>query len=57
MISQNKMLSYRLDTVNDFHWGLNPVLRYNKPHTFSTILEKKINKYAFTPSNQYIFSR
>ena len=30
------MLSYRLGTVNDFHWGFKPVLSYSKPHTFST---------------------
>ena len=35
------MLSYRLGTVNDFHWGFKPVLSYSKPHTFSTFLEKK----------------
>ena len=35
------MLSYRLDTVNDFHWEFKPVLSYSKLHTFSTILEKK----------------
>ena len=28
------MLSYRLGTVNDFHWGFKPVFRYSKPHTF-----------------------
>jgi len=35
------MLSYRLGTVNDFHWEFKPVLSYSKPHTFSTFLEKK----------------
>ena len=30
------MLSYRLVTVNDFHWEFKPVLSYSKPHTFST---------------------
>jgi len=34
-------LSYRLGTVNDFHWGFKPVLSYSKPHTFSTFLEMK----------------
>jgi len=24
------MLSYRLGTVNDFHWGFKPVLSYSK---------------------------
>jgi len=32
------MLSYRLGTVNDFHWEFQPVLSYSKPHTFSTFL-------------------
>ena len=27
------MLSYRLGTVNDFHWGFKPVLSYSKPHS------------------------
>ena len=35
------MLSYRLSTVNDFHWEFKPVFSYSKPHTFSTFLEKK----------------
>jgi len=35
------MLSYRLGTVNYFHWEFKPVLSYSKPHTFSTFLEKK----------------
>jgi len=35
------MLSYRLGTVNDFHWGFKPVLSYSKPHTFSILLVKK----------------
>ena len=34
------MLSYRLGTVNDFHWGFKPVSCYNKPHTYSTSIEK-----------------
>jgi len=47
------MLSYRLGTVNDFHWGFKPVLSYIKPHTFSTFLEKKKKeKNAFNLSNQ-----
>ena len=39
------MLSYRLATVSDFHWGLKPVLSYSKPHTYSTCLgeEKEIS--------------
>jgi len=36
-----EMLSYRLGTVNDFHWGFKPVLSYSKPNTFSTFFEKK----------------
>jgi len=35
------MLSYRLGTVNDFHWEFKPILSYSKPYTFSTFLEKK----------------
>ena len=31
---------------------LPPVLSYSKPHTFSTFFKKKINKCAFTLSNQ-----
>ena len=27
------MLSYRLGTVDDFHWEFKPVLSYSKPHT------------------------
>ena len=32
------MLSYRLGTVNDFHWGFKPVFCYSKPHTSSTFI-------------------
>jgi len=32
------MLSYRLGTVNDFHWGFKPVFRYSKTHTYSTFI-------------------
>jgi len=47
------MLSYRLGTVNDFHWGFKPDLSYSKPHTFSTSLEKEEErKNAFNLSNQ-----
>ena len=47
------MLSYRLGTVNDFHWGFKPVLSYSKPHTFSTSLgEENERKNAFNLSNQ-----
>jgi len=47
------MLSYRLGTVNDFHWGFKPVLSYSKPHTFSTSLGgEKDGKNAFNISNQ-----
>jgi len=42
------MLSYRLGTVIDFHWGFKPVLSYSKPHTFSTFFgEEKERKNAF----------
>jgi len=27
-----KLLSYHIGTVNDFHWGFEPVLSYSKPH-------------------------
>jgi len=39
-----EMLSYRLGTVNDFHWGFKPLLTYSKPHTYSTFIwEEKEN--------------
>ena len=42
------MLSYRLGTVNDFHWGFKLVLSYSKPYTFSTFFgEEKERKNAF----------
>ena len=47
------MLSYRLGTVNAFHWGFKPILSYRKPHTFLTFSEKKKKKYAFTLSNSW----
>jgi len=47
------MLSYRLGTVNDFHWELKPVLSYSRPHTFSTFFgEEKERKNAFTLSSR-----
>jgi len=47
------MLSYRLVTVIDFHWGFKPVLSYSKPHILSTSLgEEKERKNAFNLSNQ-----
>jgi len=47
------MLSYRLGTVNDFHWEFKPVLSYSKPHTFSAFLgEEKERKHALNLSNQ-----
>jgi len=47
------MLSYRLGTVNDFHWGFKPVLSYIKPHTFSTSHgEEKERKNAFNLSSK-----
>ena len=46
------MLSYRLGTVNDFHWEFKPVLSHSKPHTFSTFFrEKNERKKAFNLSN------
>jgi len=32
-----EIMSYRLGTVNAFHWECKPVFSYSKPHTFSTI--------------------
>ena len=53
------ILSYRLGTVNDFHWVfkpvlIKPVLSYIKPHSYSTFFgeEKEINMHARTLSNQ-----
>jgi len=41
------MLSYRLGTVNNFHWGFKPVLSNSQPHTFSTFFgEEKERKNA-----------
>jgi len=46
------MLSYRLGSVNDFHWGFKPVLSYSKPHTFSTSLgeEKERKMHLISPT-------
>jgi len=46
------MLSYRLGTVNDFHWEFKPVLSYSKPHTFSTLFgeEKEENMRLLAPT-------
>jgi len=45
------MLSYRLGTVNDFHWEFKPVLSYSKSHTFLTSLgEEKERNNAFNLS-------
>jgi len=38
------MLSYRLGTVNDFHWWFKPVFRYSKPHTYSTFIGEEREK-------------
>jgi len=38
------MLSYRLGTVNDIHWGFKPVLSHSKPHTFSTFFGEEKNR-------------
>jgi len=47
------MLSDRLGTVNDFHWGFKQVLSYSKPHTFSTFIAvEKEKQNAFTFSIQ-----
>jgi len=45
------MLSYRLGTVNDFHWGFKPVFRYSKPHSYSTFIgEEKENQLCINTS-------
>jgi len=44
------MLSYRLGTVNDFHWEFKPVLSYSKPHTFLTFFGEEKEKNAFNLS-------
>ena len=49
-----EMLSYRLGTVDDFHWGFKPVLGYSKPHTFSTIFWRRKSKiciYSLQPGH------
>jgi len=48
------MLGFRLGTVNDFHWGFEPVLSYSKPHTFSTFFgeEKEINMHLVSPTSK-----
>ena len=48
------MLSYRLGTVNDFHWEFKPSLSYSKPHTFSTFFgeeKEKIFIYSLQPGH------
>jgi len=43
-----KMLNYRLGTVNEKHWGFKPVFRCSKPHIFSTFFgEDKEKKCPF----------
>jgi len=44
------MLSYRLGTVNDFHWGFKPVLSLSNPDFFSTFFgeEKEINVHLLS---------
>jgi len=46
------MLSNRLGTVNDFHWGFKPVLSYSKPHTVFTFFgeEKEKNMHLLSPT-------
>jgi len=49
-----EMLSYRLGTVNDFHWGFKPVLSYSKPHTFSISLgEEKERRERERENSKY----
>jgi len=47
------MLSYRLGTVNDFHWEIKAALSYSKPHFLNIFGEEKERKNAFTLSNPY----
>jgi len=51
------MLSYRLGTVNDFHWEFKLVLSYSKPHTFSTFFgaEKRKKKCIRSYSRYHIY--
>jgi len=39
-----KILNYRLGTVNENHWGFKPVFRCSKPHTFSTLSREEKEK-------------
>ena len=46
------MLSYRLGTVNDFHWELKPVLSYSKPQWLrhlGTFVNASHNWYTVSP--------
>jgi len=48
-----KMLNFRLGTVNEKYWGFKPVFRCSKPHTFSTFFrEEKEQKCPFTLFNK-----
>ena len=49
------MLSYRLGTVNDFHWEFKPVLSYSKPHTFG--LNQMIECKSMQISSNYIYAK
>ena len=49
------MLSYRLGTVKDFHWGFKPVFRYIANLTLTQhLLENKIKKNTFTLSTHFV---
>jgi len=50
------MLSYRLGTVNDFHWEFKPVKSYSKRHTFSTCFweEKERKMYLLSLQPGYL---
>ena len=41
------MLSYRLGTINDFHWEFKPVLSYSKPtlQTMNQLIVKYNDRY------------
>ena len=54
------MLSYRVSTVNDFHWGFKPVLSAIHVANFTHsqhCLEKKTNMHVLFPTSVLIGKR
>jgi len=43
-----KILNYRLGTVNEKHWGFKPVFRCSKPHTYSTFIGEEIENQIYS---------